>query len=81
MLCRRDFNILRKLQIWSTASEEKVNPGNFVKISTFSAGGEMIVRQSFDSSSNDEVLSHKSGHGLPFGVREISWNNTAQKYS
>ena len=81
MLCRRDFNILRKLQIWSTASEEKVNPGNFVKISTFSAGGEMIVRQSFDSSSNDEVLSYKSGHGLPSGEIEILWRNKSQIYS
>ena len=46
MLCR-DFNILGKLQIWSTASEEKVN-GNFVKFQHFQLGEEMIVLQSFD---------------------------------
>ena len=56
-----------------------------MKISTFSVGGEessqkMIVPQSFDSSSNDEVLSHKSGHGFASGGIEILWGNTAHKF-
>ena len=69
MLCR-DFNILGKLQIWSTASEEKVN-GNIVKFQHFQLGEQIIVPQSFDRSWNDELLSHKSGSGFASGVRNI----------
>ena len=86
MLCR-DFNILGKLQIWSTASEEKVN-GNFVRFQHFQLREQIIVPQSFDRSWNDEVLSHKSRSGFASRVRnivdkysrEILLINTAGKY-